>query len=102
AENHIAAAQEAFQAAIDADPALGNGWLGRGLCRIRQGDREGGRGDLQTAATLESSHSLLRSYLGKAFTDTYDRAHADKELALARRLDAKDPTPWLYSALLHE
>src|SRR5207302_5105978 len=51
---------------------------------------------------LESNRSLLRSYLAKAFGNLYDERHAEKELALARRLDTNDPTPLLYSALLNQ
>jgi tetratricopeptide (TPR) repeat protein len=102
AENHVAAAREAFEEAIHADGALGNAWLGRGLCRIRGGDDVGGLGDLETAAAVEPNRSLLRSYLGKAFDNVYNGHLAEKELALARRLDPYDPTPPLYSALLDE
>jgi Flp pilus assembly protein TadD len=100
AQNRIPAALNSFQAAIEADGALGNGWLGRGLCRIRQGDFVEGRRDLQTAAALEPNRSLLRSYLGKAFSTAYDTVHARRELSLARRLDLNDPTPWLYESWL--
>src|SRR5439155_12864109 len=46
--------------------------------------------------------AVLRSYLGKAFTHLGDTTHADKELTLAKNLDANDPTSWLYSALVNE
>jgi len=100
AQNKIGAALDSFQQAIEADEALGNGWLGRGLCRIRQGDFSEGRRDLQTAAALEPNRSFLRSYLGKAFSQEYDTLHARRELSLARRLDENDPTPWLYQSWL--
>lgn len=100
AQNRISEAQHAFEQALEIDGALGNAWLGRGLCRIRQGDAEGGRADIQTAVALEPNRSLLRSYLGKAFDQVHDDFHAFKELDLAKRLDSRDPTPWLYSALL--
>lgn len=92
-------ARRSFDAAIVADGALGNAWLGRGLCRIRSGDPAGGREDLLVAATLEPQRAALRSYLGKAFADGGDVWHATREFALARELDANDPTAWLYSAL---
>jgi Flp pilus assembly protein TadD len=57
---------------------------------------------LQVAATLEPQRALLRSYLGKAFSQTRDSERAEKELRLAQRLDPNDPTAWLYSALLAE
>ena len=79
---------------------MGNAWLGRGLCRIRRGQAEAGREDLQVAAALEPKRALLRSYLGKAFSETRDNVRAEQELKLARKLDPNDPTGWLYSALL--
>jgi Tfp pilus assembly protein PilF len=100
AQNKIGAATVFFERALEIDGGLGNAWLGRGLCRIRQGHAAEGRLDLQVAATTEPQRSLLRSYLGKAFSNAGDARHAEKELRLASEIDAGDPTPWLYSALL--
>ena len=102
AQNRIAEATTWFNRAIAADAALGNAWLGRGLCRIRRGDAAGGRADLLVAAALEPQRALLRSYLGKAFADAFDDARAGHELRLALGLDPGDPTAWLYSALLKQ
>ena len=104
-------AEEAFDSAIALDPMLANAWLGRGLGKIHAGHATEGRSDLETAAILEPSRWLLRSYLGKAYAQealsTRDKelrgqleALSLKELALAREQDPFDPTPWLYSALL--
>jgi len=100
ASGDIAAATKWFDRAIRTDAALGNAWLGRGLCRIRQGDAEGGRADLLIAAAQEPQRALLRSYLGKAYANAGDIARASHELGLSKQLDPADPTPWLYSALL--
>ena len=102
AQNRMSAAQRSFEEAIAADSGLANGWLGRGLCRIHEGRDEEGQLDLLTAAALEPKRSLLRSYLGKAFTGAGDDVRAAKELAIARELDPKDPTSWLYSSLLKQ
>lgn len=99
AQNHPRAALTSFDAALAADAALANAWLGRGLSRIRTGDLRGGRADLLVAAALEPQRAELRSYLGKAYIAAGDDAHATKELDLAKKLDPKDPTAWLYSAL---
>ena len=93
-------AEVAFAKAIELDPALGNGWLGQGLVKIRLGEKSEGRADLQTAAAMEPNRSLLRSYLGKGFDYTRDDVNSQRELALAKQLDSRDPTPWLYSALI--
>ena len=67
--------------------------------QIKRGDLEGGRGDLQTAATVEPTVSGFHSYLGKAFSMEDKPVDARKDLDLAKKLDPKDPTPLLYSAL---
>ena len=99
AQNRFRDAQESFEQAIAADPALGNGWLGRGLIKFRRGQTQAGLADLQIAAALEPNRSLLRSYLGKGYAQAGDRSHAERELELAKSFDRNDPTPWLYSAL---
>ena len=99
AENSIGGARRSFDEAIALDGALGNAWLGRGLTSIRHGHDEEGRLDLQTAAVLEPDRSLLRSYLGKSFSQIGNREKANVEFARAKELDPNDPTPWLYSAI---
>lgn len=99
ARNRIAEAQKAFQTATQLDGALGNGWLGLGLTKIKQGHIVEGRADIQTAATVEPLMSIYHSYLGKALSVEGRVEDAAKDLALAQHLDANDPTPWLYSAI---
>jgi tetratricopeptide (TPR) repeat protein len=102
AQNKTREAIEWFDRALAADSALGNAWLGRGLCRIRRGHLSGGGEDLLMAAALEPQRAALRSYLAKAWSDSGDERRAFKELQIAKTLDPNDPTAWLYSALLHE
>ncbi len=102
AQGKIREAMTWFDRAIAVDPALANGWLGRGLCRIHLGDDEGGRGDLLVAAALEPQRAELRSYLGKAYGNVGDFSHAMKELRLAENLDPQDPTAFLYSAVINQ
>ncbi len=102
AQNRTGDAIGWFDRALAVDSALGNAWLGRGLCRIRRGDVKGGREDLLVAAALEPQRAELRSYLGKAYTDAGDYPHAARELQRAEKLDPNDPTAWLYSALLDQ
>ncbi|MEA3213289.1 MAG: hypothetical protein QOE70_6346 [Chthoniobacter sp.] len=99
AENRMGAARRSFEQAIVLDGALGNAWLGRGLTAIRQNREDEGRRDLQTAAALEPNRSILRSYLGKAFSQVGENARAHRELDRTIELDPNDPTPWLYSAI---
>ncbi|MBI4658525.1 MAG: TonB-dependent receptor [Verrucomicrobia bacterium] len=99
AENRIDEARLSFDKARDLDPMLPEGWLGSGLLWFRAGEKRAGLDDIQAAALVGGNRSLLRSYLGKAFAETYDIKHAQAQLELARGLDPNDPTPWLYSAL---
>jgi tetratricopeptide (TPR) repeat protein len=102
AHNRVRDAHAAFEQAVAIDPMLGNAWLGRGLCRLKLGQTEAGRQDLQVAATVEPNRAVLRSYLGKAFSNAGDVTRAGQELELAKKLDANDPTGWLYAALFHQ
>jgi tetratricopeptide (TPR) repeat protein len=99
AENKIDQAKGAFENAMAIDGALGNAWLGRGLCLIRQGRDEDGRRDLQVAAALEPNRAFFHSYLGKAFSNVGNEPKARLELERAKTLDPRDPTPWIYSAI---
>lgn len=100
AQNRMREAIGFFEQAMAIDGGLGHAWLGRGLCRIRMGEADAGREDLQVAAMLEPQRAVLRSYLGKAFSNAGDNRRAENELNIARELDENDPTAWLYSALL--
>ncbi len=99
AENRINDAIVSFNQAMEIDSALGDAWLGRGLCLIRQGKDVDGRRDLQVAAALEPNRSFFHSYLGKAFSNNGNEPKARLELDRAKTLDPKDPTPWIYSAI---
>ena len=99
AQNDIEAARKSFERATQLDGALGNGWLGLGLTKIRQGQLAAGRSDLLMAVTVEPTRSFLYSYHAKAIGLEESIDLAAKDLALAKQLDPADPTPWLYSAI---
>ena len=99
AQNKMADAQAAFDRAIALDPWLANGWLGRGLIKIRRGEARAGREDIRQAAAAEPRRALVRSYLGKAYADAGLTRLAEQELNYARTLDPNDPTAPLYAAL---
>src|SRR5215470_4085632 len=68
AENNLKEAKNSFDTAIGLHSALGDAWLGRGLCLIKQGQVEAGRRDLLTAAALEPNRAIFRRYLGENFS----------------------------------
>jgi tetratricopeptide (TPR) repeat protein len=101
-QNRIGPAMGWFDRAIATDGALGNAWLGLGLCCIRVGHTDEGLHDLMVAAASEPQRSLLRSYLAKGYSYDGRNALANREIAIAMRLDPGDPTAWLYSALIKQ
>jgi tetratricopeptide (TPR) repeat protein len=93
------AAENSFQRAVQADPALGDPHLGLGLCAYARGDEVNGLREILTATLLDPKVSQFHSMLGKAF---YQSRAFDKALDAfdyASRLDSKDPTPHLYKGI---
>jgi tetratricopeptide (TPR) repeat protein len=93
ADNLIEEARQSFEEAVRLDGALGNGWLGLGLTKIKRGDLEGGRGDLQTAATVEPTVSGFHSYLGKAFQHGEQTGRCTQGFGSGRKIGSQRPDP---------
>lgn len=85
-----------FELAQQLDGGLGNAWLGSGLIKISNGRSREGLADLQQAVVVEPQRAVLRSYLAKAVSGQ----DSQKEIGLALKIDPRDPTAWLYSALI--
>jgi len=94
-----AMARDAFNSAIRLDQADPLPRLGLGLARIREGELEEGRRDIEVAASLAANNSLVRSYLGKAYFEEKRTDLDGREYAIAKELDPNDPTPWFYDAI---
>jgi len=92
-------AREAFQRAIDLEPDNPLARLGMGLTRIRQGKLAEGRADLELAMALNPDDALIRSYVGKAYFEEKREPLPEEQFALAKQLDAQDPTPYFYDAI---
>ena len=99
AEVDIDEAKTAFNQAIHLNSADPLARLGLGLAKIREGDVEEGTLDLETAVSLDPDNAIMRSYLGKAYYELKNDGYAGTELAIAKEMDAKDPTPWFYDAI---
>jgi tetratricopeptide (TPR) repeat protein len=96
------AASKAFTQAITLNSADPMPRLGLGLAEIREGNLEQGRKEIEIAANLDPSNSLLRSYLGKAYYEEKRDPLAVIQYDQAKALDPKDPTPYLYQAILEQ
>lgn len=99
AGNHGNDAIGLFEQALALNPLLAEAWLGRGLCRMRQGHFLAGLEDLRVAAKLDPRRSSLRAYLGKGLAVVGQLEGAQEEWRLAAELDPRDPTSFLYAAL---
>ncbi len=88
-----------FDAAIGADAAFGEPHLGLGLLSFRRKRLDEGLLEMLTATLLEPKISLYQSYLGKAYYQLKRFPEGLSALETAKRLDSRDPTPWLYSSL---
>jgi len=98
-QGEIEQAQQSFAKAASysqGDPLVR---LGNGLALIRTGKLAEGRRELELAVLLDPGNSLLRSYLGKAYSDELRDELADAQLGIAKDLDPRDPTPWFYNAI---
>src|SRR5262249_25569441 len=62
-----AGARQSFTTALERESQQPLAHLGLGLARIRQGELTEGRRELEVAAGLDPTRSVLRSYLGKAY-----------------------------------
>jgi len=99
AQNRVNEAREAFEAAIAQDSTLGLPHLGLGLVWFRGNKTDAAVVEMRKATLLEPQVALYNSYLGKAFYEIKDDRRAKKYLELAKQLDPRDPTPWLYDAI---
>lgn len=92
-------ARQNFEKAIALDQADPLPRLGLGLTKIRGGDLDAGSRDIEIAASLDPGNALVRSYLGKAYYEEKRSPLDQREFAMAKQLDPKDPTPWFYDAV---
>jgi tetratricopeptide (TPR) repeat protein len=92
----------AFDRAIVQDSTRGEPHLGKGLALFRRGKTEDGVKEMRIATLLEPKVSLYHSYLGKAFYEVKRERLAQREYTLAKELDPRDPTPYLYDAIRKE
>ncbi|MCB1777044.1 MAG: TonB-dependent receptor [Candidatus Competibacteraceae bacterium] len=99
ARHRVDKARAAFEAAIVQDSTLGLPHLGLGLVLFRRNETDAAVVEMRKATLLEPQVALYNSYLGKAFYEVKDNRRARKYLEVAKHLDPRDPTPYLYDAI---
>ncbi len=95
-------ARSAFEKAIELDSADPLPRLGLGLAKISNGDLEHGRADIEAAVALGSNNALYRAYLGKAYFDEKRNPLDAEQFSIAKELDPRDPTAYLYDGTLKQ
>ena len=94
------AARSAFDSAVRLNSADPRARMGLGLVRVRQGQLQAGREDLELAASLDPENALLRAYLGRAYAEEDRVQDAVEQYVRAKHSDPLDPTAYFFSALL--
>jgi tetratricopeptide (TPR) repeat protein len=92
-------AKLAFTRAVELDQSDPLPRLGMGLSKIREGDLEAGRLEIEIATVLSPENSLVRSYLGKAYYEENRTYLAGQQFDFAKERDRRDPTPYYYNAI---
>lgn len=92
-------AESSFRRAIVLDQSAPLPRLGLGLALIRRGELEAGRAELELAVLLSPNDAILRSYVAKAYFDEQRESLSEVLLDLAQRLEADEPTSWMYAGL---
>lgn len=95
----LAQAEASFETAISRDEAAPLPRLGLGLALVRQGQLAAGRREIEIAVLLDPNDAILRSYVAKAYFDERREPLSGLLLDLAKELDSREPTPWLYDGL---
>lgn len=98
ADGRRAEARADFETAARLDTEFGEPHLGLGLIHFRDGQEEAGLLEMLTATLLEPKVALYQSYLGKAYYQARRFPEGLAALDSAKRLDPRDPTPWLYGS----
>lgn len=98
ADGDLNEAEKVFKYALKFDSQFGEPHLGLGLIYFRQGLLDLGLLEMLTATLLEPKVSLYQSYLGKAYYQLRRFEEGLSALETAKRLDPRDPTPWLYES----
>src|SRR5262249_24143122 len=96
ADFNSAKAEDLFQKSVAAQSEFSLAHLGLRIAQFRLKKVDQALQELQTAALLDPSDSLARSYLGKAYYEERRSPEAAKEL------DPNDPTPYLYDAIVKQ
>ena len=94
--NRYPQAEQAFNAALQANPGDYVALTGVGLLRLKQGDAQAALDALLKAGVLEPRYARAKTYTAVAYYQLGRHADAVATLRQAAELDDKDPLPYIY------
>ncbi len=92
-------AKRYFEEALELDPNSADARMGLGISLFRENNPSAAIESIIAATLIAPQVSSYQSYLAKAYLETGKTVEAEQVLERAKRLDPKDPTPFLYEAL---
>lgn len=98
----LAEARRSFEEAVLLDVSDPLPHLGLSLSYMREGDYVRAKLEMEIAVNLNPLRSLSRSYLARVYLELGLHDQAAEQLEVARVLDANDPTPVLFDAVLKQ
>lgn len=96
---HLKHAESLFRQALKLGSTNPQTRLGLGLTLLRGGDLKAGREQIEYAASLDPTRSVIRSYLGRAYFAEKRDDKASTQWQLAKQFDPNDPTPYFYQGI---
>jgi tetratricopeptide (TPR) repeat protein len=93
--NHFDAAEQAFERALQANPADYVALTGIGLLRLKQGRPQAALDALLRAGVMEPGYARAKVYTAIAYYQTGRHSDAIATLQQAAAIDDKDPLPYL-------
>lgn len=95
------AAEAAYRAALEANPADYVALTGLGVLELRRGRTGAALDAFLKAGVMEPRYARVHVYSAVAYWQLGDSKQAQEELARARELDDKDPLPHFMLAMIH-
>ncbi|MCB9030424.1 MAG: FecR domain-containing protein [Deltaproteobacteria bacterium] len=92
---------EHFQKALELNPDSGDALIGLGIALFKDNKTDEAIEAILEATIVDPQISSYQSYLAKAYFELGREGDVMKTLNRAKRLDPKDPTPYLYEALYY-
>lgn len=93
-------AESLFTRGIELDAEAPLPRLGLGLTFIKRGRKEEGTWEIERAVAHDPKGPALRTWLGRAYFDTGERAKAHNQFEIEKQQDPENPNAYLFDAIV--